>query len=94
MAITLPFPLTVREMRVLQEFRRMGTDALSRETIQAIRHPAAGADATPGLVAKGYLAVEGDSSMYTLTAPAKEFLAIDAKPEFESGSSDAEEPAE
>ena len=83
MAIVLPFPLTIQEMRVLQEFRRIGTDTLTADQIKAIKHPAGGGeDPAKALVAKGFLA--GDGSGYSLTEKAKEFLAIDPKPEVES----------
>jgi hypothetical protein len=92
MAIVLPHPLTVPEMRVLQEYRRVGGDALTIDAIKAIKHPVGGGDAPAlSLVAKGFLASDGAS--FTLTEKAKEFLAIDAKPDVESAG-DAEEPAE
>jgi hypothetical protein len=92
MAIILPFPLSVQEMRVLQEYRRIGTDTLAADAIKAIKHPVGGGDApAESLVAKGYLARDGAS--YSLSEKAKEFLAIDAKPELESDSG-GEEAAE
>src|SRR5438045_2008358 len=92
MAIVLPFTLSIQEMRVLQEFRRLGTETMTADAIKAIKHPVGGGEApAQSLVVKGYLSA-GDGG-YTLTEKAKEFLAIDAKPEFESGG-EAEEPAE
>ena len=92
MAIILPFPLSVQEMRVLQEYRRIGTDTLAVDAIKAIKHPVGGGDApAESLVAKGYLNRDGAS--YSLSEKAKEFLAIDAKPELESDSG-GEEAAE
>jgi hypothetical protein len=92
MAIVLPFPLTVPEMRVLQEFRRFGADTLAIDAIKAIKHPIGGGDAPAlSLVAKGYLTAEG--SNFTLTEKAKEFLSFDPKPEIESAG-DVEEAAE
>ena len=89
MAIVLPFPLTAQEMRVLQEYRRLATDTLPIETIKAIKHPIGGGDVPAlSLVAKGYL-----TSDFSLTEKAKEFLAIDYKPEVESAG-DVEEAAE
>ena len=89
MAIILPFPLSAAEMRVLQEYRRVGTDTLPVEVIKAIKHPIGGGEAPAlSLVAKGYL-----TSDFALTGKAKEFLAIDFKPEVESAG-DAEEAAE
>jgi len=83
MAIVLPFPLTIQEMRVLQEFRRIGTDTLTADQIKAIKHPAGGGEApASALAGKGFLA--GGDSGYSLTEKAKEFLAIEAKPEGES----------
>lgn len=79
MAITLPFPLTIQEMRVLQEFRRVATDTLGADAVKAIKHPAGGGEApAQSLVSKGFLTNGSDG--YTLTEKAKEFLAIDAKP--------------
>jgi len=92
MAIVLPFALSIQEMRVLQEFRRQTTDTLTADAIKAIKHPVGGGEApAQSLVGKGYLTADGGS--YTVTEKAKEFLAIDAKPEFES-SSDAADAAE
>jgi hypothetical protein len=84
MAIILPLGLTAPEIRVLQEFRRMNADTLSLEAIKAIKHPAGGGEAPAvALVAKGYLQTSGAADSFTVTPKAKEFLAIDAKPEFE-----------
>jgi hypothetical protein len=83
MAIILPLPLSVQEMRILQEFRRIGTETLAGDAIKTIKHPVGGGDApAESLAGKGYL--NRDGSNYSLTEKAKEFLAIDAKPEFES----------
>jgi len=83
MAIVLPFPLTVQEMRVLQEFRRLATDTLDAGAVKAIKHPAGGGEApAQSLVSKGFLIANG-SGGYSLTEKAKEFLAIDAKPALE-----------
>lgn len=85
MAIVLPFPLSVPEMRVLQEFRRIAADSLGVDTIKAIKHPVGGGEApAESLAAKGFLVRDGAN--YSLTEKAKEFLAIDAKPEVESDS--------
>jgi hypothetical protein len=87
MPIVLPFPLTVQEMRVLQEYRRASAETLTLDVIRAVKHPAGGGDApAKSLVSKGYLA-EGEGGL-TLTAKAKEFLAIDYKPEVESAAAD------
>lgn len=83
MAIVLPFPLTIQEMRVLQEFRRMGAETMTADTIKAIKHPSGGGEApAQSLASKGFLTSDG-SGGYTLTEKAKEFLAIDAKPSIE-----------
>jgi len=82
MAIVLPFPLTIQEMRVLQEFRRLAAETLSADTVKAIKHPAGGGEPpAESLVSKGVLTNGSDG--YTLTEKAKEFLAIDAKPSIE-----------
>jgi hypothetical protein len=89
MAIVLPFPLTIQEMRVLQEFRRAAAETLTADAIKAIKHPVGGGEApAQSLAAKGFLTSDG-SGGYTLTEKAKEFLAIDAKPLIEE-SGDAE----
>jgi len=80
MAIVLPFPLTIQEMRVLQEYRRVVCETLTTEAIKSLKHPSGGGEApAQSLVSKGFLTTDG-SGAYTLTEKAKEFLAIDAKP--------------
>lgn len=94
MAIVLPFPLTVQEMRVLQEFRRVAADSLSSDAIKAIKHPAGGGEAPAlSLVSKGFLASDG-SGGYTLTEKAKDFLAIEAAPMVEESGGEGEAAAE
>lgn len=79
MAIIIPNGLTPQEIRVLQEFRRLTTDSLTRAQIEAIRHPAGGgAKPADVLVAGGYLATTDEG--FTLTEKGKAFLAIDAVP--------------
>jgi hypothetical protein len=86
MPIVLPFPMTPQEMRVLQEFRRLAAETLPVATIKAIKHPVGGGDAPAiSLVDKGYLTADPTRESFTLTAKAKEFLAIDAKPLVEEG---------
>ena len=93
MAIVLPFPLTIQEMRVLQEYRRVVAETLATDAVKAIKHPSGGGDApAQSLVSKGFLATDA-SGGYTLTEKAKEFLAIDAKPMIEE-SGGAEEAVE
>jgi len=86
-AIILPNGLTSGEIRVLQEFRRVGGDTMTRAAIAAIKHPAHGGEAPAvSLVTKGYLTSEGEG--FTLTDQAKAFLAYDPKPEFDGPSDD------
>ncbi len=81
MPITIPHPLTIQEIRVLQEFRRLGAETLSGEVIRNIKHPAGGGDApAKSLVAKGYLTSDPAGENFTLTDKSKQFLAIDYKP--------------
>jgi hypothetical protein len=82
-AIVLPIGLTTPEIRVLQEFRRVGSDTMTTAAIVAIKHPAGGGEEpAKSLAAKGFLVADGGG--YALTATAKELLALDPKPEFES----------
>ena len=83
MPIILPHDLTSEEIRVLQEFRRLKTDTLPLETIQALKHPIGAPGEKPAvtLVAKGFLTAEGEA--FSLTQKSKDFLAIDPKPMFE-----------
>ena len=93
MAIILPFPLTVQEMRVLQEFRRVAGESLTPEAVKAIKHPVGGGEPpAQSLVSKGFLVLEAGN--YVLTEKAKEFLAIDAKPMFEASGDSGDEAAE
>jgi hypothetical protein len=62
--------------------------------IKALKHPVGGGEAPAAtLVTKGYL-TSTDAQNFTLTEKAREFLAIDAKPEFEESGGSAEVPAE
>jgi hypothetical protein len=89
MAIVLPFPMTEAEMRVLQEFRRISADTLDLAAIKAIKHPVGGGEAPAlTLIDKGYLTTDGAREKFTLTARAKEFLAINYVPEVESAAPD------
>lgn len=86
MAILMSHPMTPQEIRVLQEFRRVNTETLAVEAIKAIKHPAGGGEApAASLVRKGYLSTNGTAGQFTLTQKGKDFLAIDKKPEVESG---------
>ena len=96
MAIVLPYDIDSQEMRILQEFRRVNAETLGLATIKAIRHPAGGGEApAASLVEKGWLTADDARENFTLTAKARDFLAIDARPENEEGAAGgAEEAAE
>ncbi len=84
MAIIMSHPMTPQEIRVLQEFRRLGAETMTLTAIKAIKHPAGGGEAPAlSLVKKGYLTANGET--FTLTQKGKDFLAIDVKPQVESG---------
>ena len=84
MAITLPYPLTVHEIRVLQEFRRVGTETLTVEAARAIKHPAPGGEnAFRALVESGYLATDEAGASVSLTEKGRQFLVRDVKPDAE-----------
>jgi hypothetical protein len=84
--------MTTQEIRVLQEYRRLTSETLTLAQIKAIKHPAGGGDAPArSLVPKGFLTADPAGESYTLTPQAKEFLAIDYKPETESGGGETEE---
>jgi hypothetical protein len=88
--------LTVQEIRVLQEFRRLATETLGAAAVKAVKHPIGGGEAPAfSLIDKGYLTVDAVRENFTLTPKGKEFLAYDPKPEFEEGGvADSAEPAE
>jgi hypothetical protein len=82
MAIKLPHDLTPAEIRILQEYRRLNAETLPLATLTAIKHPAGGGErSVAGLVQKGFLAADAGSESYSLTGTARDFLAIEAKPE-------------
>jgi hypothetical protein len=85
MPIILPLGLTSGEIRVLQEFRRLNSDTLPLEKINAIKHPAGPTGEAPAvaLVGKGFLTASAEG--YAVTEKAKELLAIDPKPMVEVG---------
>lgn len=88
MAIILPHGLTSQEIRILQEFRRLNGETLTAEQLGAIKHPGgAGEPPAAGLVEKGFLTAEGEG--FALTAKAKDFLSIDARPMIEETSAAA-----
>jgi hypothetical protein len=93
--IVLPYPLSIQEIRVLQEFRRLAAETLPVATIKAIKHPVGGGDEPAvSLVGKGYLTANDSRDSFTLTEKAKELLAIDYKPEVESAGGDDEAAGE
>ncbi len=95
MAIILSHPMTTPEIRILQEFRRVGAQSLSATAITAIKHPAGGGEEPARtLVGKGYLASDATGQTFTLTEKGKEFLTLDPKPEVEGGSAGEEAAAE
>ncbi|HET8796862.1 MAG TPA: hypothetical protein VFO89_04210, partial [Thermoanaerobaculia bacterium] len=81
------------EIRVLQELRRLNSDRLSVDALKAIKHPSGGGGEGPAvaLVAKGFLVADGDG--FAVTQKGRDFLAIEAKPEFEETGSGAANPA-
>ena len=93
MPIILPHGLTSQEIRVLQEYRRLNGETLTVDQLKAIKHPGSGGGEAPAvsLVGKGFLTGNGEG--FTLTQQAKDFLSVDAKPEFEGagGAGDVEE---
>lgn len=95
MAIIMSQPLTAQEMRVLQEYRRINAQTMPIDAIKAIKHPVGGGEAPAvSLVEKGYLAADATAQNFALTQRAKDFLAIDVKPEFEGTSSGEAEAIE
>src|SRR5882724_9373542 len=80
--------MTEQEIRVLQEYRRVGTESLTIAAITAIKHPAGGGESPAlSLVEKGFLTTDPARENFGLTVKAKEFLSYDPKPEFEEGAS-------
>ena len=89
MAIIMSQPLTVQEMRVLQEYRRINSETMPIAAITAIKHPVGGGEAPAlSLTDKGFLATDAPRENFTLTQKAKDFLAIEVKPESESAVGD------
>ena len=84
-----------QEIRVLQEYRRVGTESLAIAAITAIKHPAGGGESPAlSLVEKGFLTTDASRENFALTPKAKEFLSYDPKPEFEEGGGSDEAAAE
>jgi len=95
MAIIMSQPFTAQEMRVLQEYRRISSQTMSLDAIKAIKHPAGGGEAPAvSLVDRGYLTADATAQNFTLTQKAKDFLAIDVKPDVEAAAADDAQPAE
>ncbi|HXI11877.1 MAG TPA: hypothetical protein VNM92_04440 [Thermoanaerobaculia bacterium] len=81
--MVLSLGLTTQEIRVLQEFRRLGKDALSSAEIQAIKHPVTAAEKPEmSLLSKGYLTA-GEAESFSLTPRADPLLAYNPVPENE-----------
>lgn len=77
----MPYGLTAPEIRILQEFRRVGRSQMSLAEITALRHPVGGGDAPAwSLVEKGYLSADGGRENLALTEKASEFLSYDPAP--------------
>lgn len=77
----LPEGLTPAEIRVLQEYRRIGKQEITVDELKAVRHPVGGGESPAALLAgKGYLKAAPDGSAYSLTELATEFLSFDPKP--------------
>lgn len=79
----LPNGFRPEELRILQEYRRLGKKSMTREQIDAIRHPASAEGAVEGLLEKGFLVPSGAEGEYELTASADELLAVEPVPEWE-----------
>ena len=94
MAIILSHPMTVQEIRVLQEFRRVSAETMPMTALKAIKHPVGGGD-TPvlSLVQKGYLVADEGGQNFSLTGKSRDFIALDVKPDVEA-SAGADEPAQ
>lgn len=77
----LPDDLAPTEIRVLQEFRRLGTTELTLDQVKAIKHPAGGGDAPAfSLVEKGYVTADESRTRFTLTEKSSELLAYNPVP--------------
>ncbi|HUP44507.1 MAG TPA: hypothetical protein VM779_03240 [Thermoanaerobaculia bacterium] len=90
MAIILSHPITVQEIRVLQEFRRLATQSLSLAAIKALKHPDGGGEAPAvSLVSKGYLTADTGGETFALTPKGVEFLTLDPRPRADETAGDA-----
>ena len=87
--------MTEQEIRVLQEYRRVGTESLTVAAITAIKHPTGGGESPAlSLLEKGFLTTDAARENFALTPKAKEFLSYDPKPEFEEAGASEEVAAE
>ncbi len=77
----LPAGLKPEEIRVLQEYRRVGQTELEVGQLRAIRHPVdRGDEPLRGLVAKGFLTADGGGERFVLTERGKALLANSPEP--------------
>ena len=82
----LPDSLTPAEIRVLQEFRRLGTREMTVDQIKAIKHPVGGGDAPAlSLAEKGYVQADPSRTRFTLTEKSDELLTFNPLPITEHG---------
>lgn len=82
----LPDSLTPAEIRVLQEFRRLGTREMTVDQIKAIKHPVGGGDAPAlSLAEKGYVQADPSRTRFTLTQKSDELLTFNPLPITEHG---------
>jgi len=81
--MVLTLGLTTQEIRVLQEFRRLGKDALTSAEIGAIKHPFPAEEGPErSLLSKGYLTA-GETDSFALTPLADPLLSYNPVPEYE-----------
>lgn len=81
MSSDLPDEFTTPQIRILQEFRRLGQESMTIDEIVAIKHPAGGGEIPAWrLVERGYLQTDEMRQNFTLTESAREFLAEEPKP--------------
>lgn len=82
----LPDDLTPAEIRVMQEFRRLGTREMTADQIKAIKHPIGGGEAPAlSLADKGYVQADESRTRFTLTEKSSELLSYNPLPVAERG---------
>lgn len=92
--MVLTLGLTTQEIRVLQEFRRLGKTSMTLAEIAAIKHPAGGGEVPArSLATKTYLTEQQDGS-FVLTDLATPVLSYDPAPETEAASTPPVDQAE